>query len=236
MVTAPALVLVLAASAVAQAPAPPPAPEQLAVTVSNDLTLDHLWSGQPVVVRGLATLPDGAPAVGRTLIIESRPYPYTAPFTEEARIVVAAGGTFSYTKRPQRNLQLRVRGEAGQPSQITNLRVFHLALSGRIKALGGGRQQASEVSAIPVGYKLARAYLYFCRPKAKRCQYMSTGKARISGQRMTAKATFRPVARYADKNWRVIFRYVPRAGWGDSTASERRKPRRTIANLDQTGA
>ena len=218
------------------AAAPSSAQEAVAVTVTSDETIDHLWSGDPATIRGLATLGDGTPAAGRSLIVESRPYPYTAPFAEEARITASATGTFSYAKRPLRNLQLRIRGEAGQTSQITNLRVFHLALSGKIKALQDGRQKASEVSAVPAGYGLAKAYLYFCKPKAKSCTFTKSATKRVTGQRMTVNANFTPPEKYADKNWRVIFRYVPKAGWGDSSASERRKPKRTISNLDQTGS
>lgn len=213
--------LAAAQSAPAQAP-----PEQISLTVVSAQTR-HIWTRAPVTIAGRATLADGQPAAGRVLTVQGRPYPYNGPFTDQAKLLVGTDGSFGYTGRPVRNMQLRIVTPAGAVSQVYAVRVFHLALDGELRSLRRARMRATEVANVPEGYRISRVYLYLCRRNAERCSYLARGTATISGQQMTARATFptpRGVRRYS-----VLFRYVPRAGWGDSTASERRRPKRTIA-------
>ena len=223
-----ALVVTCAASTAPSASAQEPL--YVAVTATQP---DHLWTGDPATISGRVTLADGQVAAGRVVTVEGRPYPYTGAFTEQAKLIVGTDGRFVYTARPVTNMQVRIRGDAGQVSQTVPLRVFHFALSGELQALRKGRQRATELSAVPPGYAISKTYLYFCRPKAKRCSYVAKGRARVSGQRMTARATFTAPRKYRGKRYKVVFRYVPRPGWGDSNAAERRKPKQSIAAGDQ---
>jgi hypothetical protein len=213
------------------APAVAAAQEALIVSV-NTRDTDYSWTGDPATVAGRATLPDGQAAQGRILTVDSRPYPYTGPFTPIGQVLSGNDGRFTYEQRPTKNVQVRIRGDAGTPSPILTFRVFALAQEGGLKSLKKGRYRASETSLVPDGFQIAKAYLYFCKPKAKKCKYAAKGKARISGQRMTTQAKFKPPKKYAAKKYTVFFRYVPKAGWGDSNASERKKPKKTLAATD----
>jgi hypothetical protein len=210
------------------APAAASAQEALFVSITSRDT-DYLWTGDPATVTGHAALADGQAAQGRVLTVESRPYPYTGPFTVTTQILSDNAGNFTYPLRPTKNVQVRIRGDAGQTSPIATFRVFALAQEGKLKSLKHGRYRASETSAVPEGFKIAKAYLYFCKHKAKRCTFAKTGKAKVSGQRMTASAIFKPPAKYAATKYTVFFRYVPKAGWGDSNSSERKKPKKTLS-------
>lgn len=213
--------------------APSFASAQEAITVSiNTRDTDYSWTGDPATVTGRATLADGQAAQGRPLTVESRPYPYTGPFTPETQILAGNDGRFTYERRPTKNVQIRIRSDAGQASPILTFRVFALAQEGSLKSLKHGRYRAGETSLVPGGFKIAKAYLYFCKPKAKKCTYAAKGKAKISGQRMTTTASFKPPKKYAAKKYTVFFRYVPKAGWGDSNASERKKPKKTLPATD----
>jgi hypothetical protein len=201
------------------------------ITVSiNSRDTDYLWTGDPATVTGRATFTDGNVADLKPLIVESRPYPYTGAFTTVATILTDPNGRFTYEQRPTKNVQIRIRSDVGQPSPILTLRVFASAQEGGLKSLKHGHYRASETSLVPDGFKMAKTYLYFCKPKAKKCTYAAKGKTKIDGQRMTATATFKPPKKYAAKKYTVFFRYVSKAGWGDSNASERKKPKKTLAN------
>jgi hypothetical protein len=216
------------AAALLLAPAVASAQAPLTVGIITHDT-DYSWTGDPAQVTGKATYSsDGSAAALQPLIVESRPYPYTGAFTQIGSIVTGADGRFTYQQRPTKNVQIRIRGDAGQASPILTFRVFALAQEGGLKSLKHGGYRATETSAVPDGFKIAKVYLYFCKPKAKKCTYAAKGKARISGQRMTAKAKFKPPKKYAAKKFTVFFRYVPKAGWGDSNASERKKPKKTL--------
>ena len=228
------LVICLSVAALA-GPSITSAQEALIVSI-NSRDTDYLWTGDPAKVNGRATLADGQAAQGRILTVESRPYPYTGPFTAIGQVLSGNDGRFTYEQRPTKNVQIRIRGDAGQASPILTFRVFALAQEGALKSLKKGKYRASETSLVPEGFMIAKAYLYFCKPKARKCTYESKGKTRISGQRMTASATFKPPRKYAAKKYTVIFRYVPKAGWGDSNSSERKRPKKTISALDQTGS
>jgi hypothetical protein len=211
---------------------PAVASAQEAITVSiTSRDTDYLWTGTPAKVTGRATLADGQAAQGKILTVESRPYPYTGAFTPAGVVLTGNDGSFTYgEQRPTKNVQIRIRGDAGQTSPIVTLRVFANPQEGGLKSLKHGSYRASETSLVPAGFKIAKVYLYFCKPKAKRCTFAKTGKAKINGQRMTASATFKPPHKYAAKKYTVFFRYVPKAGWGDSNSSERKQPKKTLAN------
>jgi hypothetical protein len=221
------LFLVCLAGTALIAPAMASAQAPLIVSVTSRDT-DYSWTGDPATVTGRATYTDGNAAALQPLTVESRPYPYTGAFTPVATIPTDANGQFTYEQRPTKNVQVRIRGDSGQASPILTFRVFALSQEGGLKSLKHGRYRARETSLVPTGFKIAKAYLYFCKPKAKRCSFAKTGKAKISGQRLTASALFTPPKKYAAKKYTVFFRYVPKAGWGDSNPSERKKPKQTL--------
>ena len=224
------LTLLIVCVAAAALLAPPVASAQEALIVSvNTRDTEYSWTGDPAVVTGRATLPDGQAAQARVLTVESRPYPYTGAFVPDGVILAGADGRFTYERRPTKNIQIRIRGDAGQASPILTLRVFALAQEGDLKSLKKGRYRATETSLVPDGFEIGRAYLYFCKPKATKCTYAARGKAKVSGQRLTVSATFKPPRKYAARKYTVFFRYVPRAGWGDSNKTELRKPKKTLA-------
>ncbi|HWI22738.1 MAG TPA: carboxypeptidase-like regulatory domain-containing protein [Baekduia sp.] len=190
---------------------------------------DHAWTSDPATIAGRVTGPDGQPLAAAALTVEARGYPYTAAFAVVGTVTTDADGRFTYSATPVKNLQVRIRDTTGAISKVVSLRVFQFSLEGKLKPLSDGRQRVTELTSVPAGYRIARAYLYFCKPKAKRCDYMARGRAHISGQQMTTRATFTPPYRYRLKHYTVVFRYVPRPGWGDSNALERRRPKLSIA-------
>lgn len=222
-----AVMLACAAAVALTAPAAAPAQESLVVSITSRQT-DYLWTGDPAKITGRATFLDGNVAALKPLTVETRQYPFKGAFTPTGQILTDMEGRFTYTDRPTKNVEVRVRGDAGQTSGAVIFRVFASAQEGDLKSLKRGRQKAIETSLVPSGFKLAKAYLYFCKPKAKRCTFAKTGKARISGQRLTATAVFRPPSEYAAKKYTVFFRYVPAAGWGDSNSAERKRPKKTL--------
>ena len=225
------LIVCLVATALL-APSVASAQEALDVSI-NSRDTDYSWGGDPAQVTGTARFSvDGSVAALKQLTVESRPYPYTGAFTPVGSIITGADGRFTYEQRPTKNVQIRIRGAAGQASDILTLRVFALAQEGDLKALKKGRYRATETSIVPAGFKIGRAYLYFCKPKAKKCTYAAKGKAKVRGQRLTASANFKPPRKYAAKKYKVFFRYVPKAGWGDSNRSELSKPKKTLAASD----
>jgi hypothetical protein len=217
----------VAVSAAVCVPGVASAQESLTVSITSRQT-NYLWTGKAAKVVVRATLPDGQAAAGRIITVESRPYPYTGGFVADGQSVADGDGRFSYERRPTKNVQVRFRGPAGPPSEMVTLRVFGSPQQGKLKALSGGRQRAVENSLVPPGFRIAKTYLYFCKPKAKVCTFAKTGSAKIRDELMTAIATFKPPAKYAAKDYTVFFRYVPKAGWGDSNALERLRPKRTL--------
>ena len=233
-----ALAVVLPAAALpAAAQEPPPAPPPVSLTIA-DIEGDHLWGAGPAVAEGRARFGDGQPAPGREIRIEARRDGSSEPFSVTDTFKTDSAGTFRVTFRPRRNLEVRLRPDAGEPTATFRLRVFHRALAkgSGLKRLRDGRERVTEVAAVPPGYRLARAWLYFCRARAKRCTYAARGTSRTSGERMRTVARFRVPRRHRNRSWHVIFRYVPYPGWGDGTATERRRPLRTIPNVDQSGS
>ncbi len=221
----------------AAAQEPPPAPPPVLLTISS-VEGDHLWGSDPAFAEGRARFADGQPAPGREVKIEARRDGTSEPFSVTGSFVTDSAGTFRVTFRPRRNLEVRLRPDSGEPTATFRLRAFHRALAkgSGLKRLRDGRERVTEVAAVPPGYRLARAWLYFCRARAKRCTYAARGTSRVNGERMRTVARFRVPRRYRNRSWHVIFRYVPQPGWGDGTATERRRPLRTIPNVDQSGS
>lgn len=226
-----AALLAAAAAAVAPAPATAQGPVKVTLEATNQI---YRFGGEPARFRGTATLPDGSPAVGRTLIAEGRPHPYRGRFKEDFRGTVGPDGRYSFFIRPPRNRELRVRVAGGAPSRVLRALTFHRSLRASLGVPRDGVQSVREVSATPPGYRLARLYLYICPPRpANTCTYLTRGRGQPRGGRLVASARFRVPRRLRGRPWSLRFRYVPIPGFGASPAVDRRRPPARVPNTGQ---
>lgn len=228
-------VLLVAGTAVVPAPAPAQEPVSPPATVTlQAVNSVYNFGGRPSKFRGTATLADGSPAAGRTLIVEGRPHPYRGRFREDFRGTVPPDGRYAFVVRPRRNRELRVRLESGATSRVLRALTFHRSLSGRLGTPRGGVESVREVSATPPGYRLARLYLYICATRrARTCSYLTRGRGQPRDGRLVASARFRVPRRLRGRPWSVRFSYVPIPGFGASPPVDRRRPPARILNTGQ---
>jgi len=186
-----------------------------------DLTLelstpDGVQYGTPQELSG--SLREGvAPLPAQTVALQGRSYPFDGGFRTLAKATTRADGTFSFTRRLDRNTDLRAVAPA-QGRRTAALRAYvYPRPRSTFKALSGRRLRITQFLRTAPDVRLTAATTFYLGPEnAKSGLPLARAKPlRISRGRFKATATVRlPRAWKGAFRYGSCFRYSPGSGMG----------------------
>jgi hypothetical protein len=172
----------------------------LAVAFSSDPGVQY---GTPHQLSG--SLREGtAPLAGQPVELQGRPYPYKGAFRKLATATTRADGTFAFTRRFDRNMDLRAVAPV-QSGTSEKLRAYvYPRPRSTFKALSGSRLRITQFLRTPPNVRLtARTTFYLGPQNAKSAPPLARAKPRRIGPgRFKATATVR-----LPRAWKGAFRY-----------------------------
>jgi hypothetical protein len=163
---------------------------------------------------------DGAPLAGQTVSIQARTYPFHDAFAEIATATTGEDGTFSFSRRFDRNTQLRAVA-AGVTTPFLSAYVFPRPKS-TFTAVSSSRLRITQILRTPPGVKelTAPSIFYLSSRKAKSAKrFASAVPKRIGKGRFRARATIDvPDSWNGRFRYASCFRYSKGSGMGDPKA------------------
>jgi hypothetical protein len=232
-------VLLLTFSLLLAAAAPAAAAE---VSIAVD-PRDGVRLGFATKVTGVAT-ESGAPLAGRTVRLEVREHPFTEEWTARGEARTGADGGFSFSKRLERNHQLRVvlAGLPPAPDVASPIAAAYVlpAFTLSFDQAPGRRIRLRQVYTVPKRVRLSAPTRFYVGPckadkrgdcTAERAPFRKRGRTRrIRAGRYVATATVRIPARYEGR-----FTYVSCFGYSEGSGMgnpDLRCPRRSVRLAD----
>jgi hypothetical protein len=185
----------------------------LSVAFSSDAGVQY---GTPHQLSG--SLREGtAPLAGQTVELQGRPYPYKGEFRKLATATTRADGTFGFTRRFDRNMDLRAVAPA-QNETSDRLRAYvYPRPRSTFKALSRSRLRITQFLRTAPNVRLtARTTFYLGPQNAKSAPPLARAKPRRIGRgRFKATATVKlPRAWKGSFRYGSCFRYSEGSGMG----------------------
>jgi hypothetical protein len=189
-----------------------------AVTVGIDVAPPETGFGDVTEISGGVAV-DGAPAVDETVVLEGRRYPFTGEFRALEETTTAAGGTYAFERKLDRNWQLRVVA-AGKTSKRVRAYVFP-ATRLSFRARNSRVIRLTQRYVVPRGVRLEQPTLFYVGRRgvatAPRVATAELERTRPGRYRSTAvvriPAEWKGRFRYAS-----CFRYTVGSGMGNPRA------------------
>lgn len=173
--------------------------------------------GSPHEAAGALT-EAGAPLPGQKVTLTARPYPYRGAFEPVAEATTGPDGTFSFSERFERNVQLQAHAPAQNAfSRVARAYVFPRAAIS-FQHLGGERIRIVQSYRVPAGVSFTAPTLFYAGPKKARSgPVIGRAKPRRTGSgRFRASIVYRlPKAWNGNFQYGTCFRYSEGSGLGD---------------------
>ena len=162
-----------------------------------------------------------APLAGQVVELQARGYPFDGAYETVATATTGADGAYAFTRRFDRNVQLRAVAPAQLATSPQRRAYVFPRPRSTFKALSGGRLRITQFLRTPRGVRLTAPTIFYLGPaKAETARRAATAKPqRIGRGRFKATATVNlPRAWKGSFRYGSCFRYSEGSGLGDPKA------------------